>query len=330
MGTTCSLAWRNSADTELVWTVAPGAPDHRRACRSRSSSTSRRCTASTSTSPQPDEQIFLSTFTGGEVFRSGCSWRRGKGQGLLLLPGRPGVPGLPPPRHQAGAGQRRALGGSAAAASTSPPPAVVNEPAPALRGPARRRGGLGMSATSDRRRCGPASIGLGWAGQQHMAAYADAARRRAGRAGRHGGRPAGRCSATSTASPPSTGSPTGRSWSAADCVDVVSVATPTTLHAPIAVAALDAGLHVLSREADGRERRRSAQADGRRRPPQRPGAGRLVQPPPSRRRPGAEEDHRRRRARATSTTPRPAGCAARASRAWAAGSPGRRRPAAAR
>ena len=23
MGTTCSLAWRNSADTELVWTVAP-------------------------------------------------------------------------------------------------------------------------------------------------------------------------------------------------------------------------------------------------------------------------------------------------------------------
>src|SRR5690349_14528935 len=29
-------------------------------------------------------------------------------------------------------------------------------------------------------------------------------------------------------------------------VDVVSIATPTTLHAPIAVAALNAGLHVLS------------------------------------------------------------------------------------
>ena len=26
MGTTCSLAWRNSADTELVWTVSPGHP----------------------------------------------------------------------------------------------------------------------------------------------------------------------------------------------------------------------------------------------------------------------------------------------------------------
>ena len=38
-------------------------------------------------------------------------------------------------------------------------------------------------------------------------------------------------------------------WSelvAADCVDVVSVATPNDLHAPVTVAALDAGLHVLS------------------------------------------------------------------------------------
>ena len=36
MGTTCSLAWRNSGDTELVWTVAPGAPDRARAYRTRS------------------------------------------------------------------------------------------------------------------------------------------------------------------------------------------------------------------------------------------------------------------------------------------------------
>ena len=33
---------------------------------------------------------------------------------------------------------------------------------------------------------------------------------------------------------------------AAGCVDVLSIATPTTLHGPIAVAALDAGIHVLS------------------------------------------------------------------------------------
>ena len=36
MGTTCSLAWRNSADTELVWTVAPGPPDHRGRAAARS------------------------------------------------------------------------------------------------------------------------------------------------------------------------------------------------------------------------------------------------------------------------------------------------------
>ncbi|MCA1481997.1 Gfo/Idh/MocA family protein, partial [Bradyrhizobium sp. NBAIM08] len=33
---------------------------------------------------------------------------------------------------------------------------------------------------------------------------------------------------------------------AADHVDVVSIATPTALHAPMAITALDAGVHVLS------------------------------------------------------------------------------------
>ena len=30
--------------------------------------------------PNPDELIFLSWFQGGEVFRSGCTWRRGEGK----------------------------------------------------------------------------------------------------------------------------------------------------------------------------------------------------------------------------------------------------------
>ena len=30
--------------------------------------------------PQPDEQVFISWFEGGEVFRSGCCWHRGKGK----------------------------------------------------------------------------------------------------------------------------------------------------------------------------------------------------------------------------------------------------------
>jgi trehalose utilization protein len=86
MGTTCSLAWRNTADTELVWNVAPAHP----------------ITAGVPQPivieeqemygeffdiPEPDELVFLSTFTGGEVFRSGCCWRRGKGKVFYFSPG---------------------------------------------------------------------------------------------------------------------------------------------------------------------------------------------------------------------------------------------------
>jgi trehalose utilization protein len=37
--------------------------------------------------PQPDEQVFLSWFEGGEVFRSGCCWRRGHGRVFYFRPG---------------------------------------------------------------------------------------------------------------------------------------------------------------------------------------------------------------------------------------------------
>ena len=52
MGTTCTLRWRAKHDREIVWTVDPRTPS-RRASRIRSSSPSRRCTASSSTCPPP-------------------------------------------------------------------------------------------------------------------------------------------------------------------------------------------------------------------------------------------------------------------------------------
>ena len=37
--------------------------------------------------PTPDEQVFISWFEGGEVFRSGCTWKRGNGKIFYFRPG---------------------------------------------------------------------------------------------------------------------------------------------------------------------------------------------------------------------------------------------------
>jgi trehalose utilization protein len=37
--------------------------------------------------PPPEELIFISWFQGGEVFRSGCTFRRGKGKIFYFRPG---------------------------------------------------------------------------------------------------------------------------------------------------------------------------------------------------------------------------------------------------
>lgn len=39
------------------------------------------------TIPQPDELVFVSSFAGGEVFRSGCCFHRGNGRIFYLSPG---------------------------------------------------------------------------------------------------------------------------------------------------------------------------------------------------------------------------------------------------
>ncbi|CAN5722039.1 hypothetical protein BH20VER1_BH20VER1_25450 [soil metagenome] len=37
--------------------------------------------------PTPDENVFISWFEGGEVFRSGCTWKRGNGKIFYFRPG---------------------------------------------------------------------------------------------------------------------------------------------------------------------------------------------------------------------------------------------------
>ncbi len=87
-------------------------------------------------------------------------------------------------------------------------------------------------------------IGLGWAGRQHMAAYAEEAEvELVALAGMETDQLAALGEEYGVAE-----EHRFRDWQdlvASGGLDIVSIATPTTLHAPIAIGALDAGLHVL-------------------------------------------------------------------------------------
>lgn len=86
MGTSCSLAWRNTGDTELVWNVSPSHPISQGVPQPIVID-EQEMYGEYFDIPAPDEQVFLSTFSGGEVFRSGCTWRRGKGKVFYFSPG---------------------------------------------------------------------------------------------------------------------------------------------------------------------------------------------------------------------------------------------------
>jgi trehalose utilization protein len=86
MGTTCSLKWREATDKERLWTIMPthpiaqGLPEHFELA-------SEEMYGEPFGIPTPDELIFLSWFSGGEVFRSGATWYRGNGRIFFFRPG---------------------------------------------------------------------------------------------------------------------------------------------------------------------------------------------------------------------------------------------------
>lgn len=86
MGTTCSLRWRSEHDREVVWTVDPTHPIARGVPHPIVIE-EQEMYGEFFDVPQPDELIFISSFSGGEVFRSGCTWRRGYGRIFYFSPG---------------------------------------------------------------------------------------------------------------------------------------------------------------------------------------------------------------------------------------------------
>jgi len=86
MGTSCNLRWRKAEDTELVWTVNPVHPIARDIPHPIQVPR-QEMYAEFFDIPQPDELIFVSSFTGGEIFRSGCCFTRGNGRIFYFSPG---------------------------------------------------------------------------------------------------------------------------------------------------------------------------------------------------------------------------------------------------
>jgi len=86
MGTGCDLKWRDEDDSERIWVVDPTHPiaeglgeyidiEHEEMYGEHFDI------------PTPDELIFISWFEGGEVFRSGCTFKRGNGKIFYFRPG---------------------------------------------------------------------------------------------------------------------------------------------------------------------------------------------------------------------------------------------------
>jgi trehalose utilization protein len=86
MGTTCNLKWREANERERIWVVDPSHPiaeglgeyfeiPHEEMYGEHFDI------------PAPDTLVFVSWFQGGEVFRSGCCYQRGRGKVFYFRPG---------------------------------------------------------------------------------------------------------------------------------------------------------------------------------------------------------------------------------------------------
>jgi len=86
MGTTASLTWRDAGERERIWVCNPGHPIAQGIDR-QFVLEKEEMYGEPFAVPPPEEQVFLSWFEGGEVFRSGCCWRRGNGSIFYFRPG---------------------------------------------------------------------------------------------------------------------------------------------------------------------------------------------------------------------------------------------------
>jgi trehalose utilization protein len=85
MGTSCDLKWRIADERERLWVVAPGHPIVA-GLPERIELAREEMYGEPFYIPAPDELVLVSWFQGGEVFRSGCCFRRGAGRIFYCRP----------------------------------------------------------------------------------------------------------------------------------------------------------------------------------------------------------------------------------------------------
>jgi trehalose utilization protein len=86
LGTNCSLTWREIGEKERVWCVAPGHPIAQ-GLPPYFEIPHTEMYGEYFDIPQPDSQVFINWYEGGEVFRGGSCWYRGRGKVFYFSPG---------------------------------------------------------------------------------------------------------------------------------------------------------------------------------------------------------------------------------------------------
>jgi len=86
MGTTCSLKWREADEHERIWVVNPGHPIAD-GLDEYFELPGHEMYGEFFDVPAPDELVFISWYPGGEVFRSGLCYHRGRGKVFYFSPG---------------------------------------------------------------------------------------------------------------------------------------------------------------------------------------------------------------------------------------------------
>ncbi|EFV78726.1 ThuA domain-containing protein [Cytobacillus oceanisediminis] len=86
MGTSCDLKWREADEKERIWIVDPSHPIAE-GLGEYIELEKEEMYGEHFDIPAPDELVMVSWFEGGEVFRSGCTYRRGKGKIFYFRPG---------------------------------------------------------------------------------------------------------------------------------------------------------------------------------------------------------------------------------------------------